>query len=134
MTIVIYLMMKVMLDCSARSIALFKVFGYRKREIRRLFLDGNTILIVVGTMIAIPLSKILMDAMYPYPVSNVACAIDLHMSPWVYGMLFLGCMPIYEVIHVFLVRRIWKIPANEILKNREGKAETSIHHNEKGRK
>ena len=119
MAIVMYLMMKVMLDRCAQSIALFKVFGYRKREISRLFLDGNTILILLGTLISIPLSKIIMDAMYPYLVSNVACAINLHMSLWVYGVLFLGCMLIYGMIHVFLVRRIRKIPANEILKNRE---------------
>ena len=119
MAIVMYLMMKVMLDRSAQSIALFKVFGYRKREISRLFLDGNTVLILLGTLISIPLAKRMMDAMYPYLVSNVACAINLHISPWVYGVLFLGCMLIYWIIHTLLVRRIRKIPANEILKNRE---------------
>ena len=119
MAIVMYLMMKVMLDRSAQSIALFKVFGYRKREISRLFLDGNTALILLGTLVSIPLAKIIMDAMYPYLVSNVACAINLHMSPWVYVVLFFGCMLIYAVIHAMLVRRIRKIPANEILKNRE---------------
>ena len=119
MAIVMYLMMKVMLDRSAQSIALFKVFGYRKREISRLFLDGNTGLILLGTLVSIPLSKIIMDAMYPYLVSNVACAINLHMSSWVYGVLFLGCMLIYAVIHAMLVKKIRKIPAGEILKNRE---------------
>ena len=60
-----------------------------------------------------------MDAMYPYLVSNVACAINLHVAPWVFLVLFLGCMLIYWFIHVLLVRKIRKIPANEILKNRE---------------
>lgn len=119
MAIVMYLMMKVMLDRSAQSIALFKVFGYRRREISRLFLDGNTVLILLGVLVSIPLSKIIMDAMYPYLVSNVACAINLSISPWVYGILFLGCMLIYAVIHTMLVRRIRKIPASEVLKNRE---------------
>ncbi len=119
MAIVMYLMMKVMLDRASQSIALFKVFGYRKREISRLFLNGNTILILLGTLVSIPLSKILMDAMYPYLVSNVACAINLHLAPWVFLVLFLGCMLIYWFIHGLLVRKIRKIPANEILKNRE---------------
>lgn len=119
MAIVMYLMMKVMLDRSSQSIALFKVFGYRKREISRLFLDGNTVLILLGTLVSIPLSKIIMDAMYPYLVSNVACAINLQLAPWVYGVLFLGCMLVYGIIHTFLMGRIKKIPANEILKNRE---------------
>ena len=119
MAIVMYLMMKVMLDRSAQSIALFKVFGYRKREISRLFLDGNTILILLGTLVSIPLAKVIMDAMYPYLVSNVACAINLHLPIWVYMILFLSCLLIYALIHAVLVRRIRKIPANEILKNRE---------------
>ena len=119
MAIVMYLMMKVMLDHSARNIALFKVFGYRKEEIRRLFLDGNTGLIVLGTLVSIPLSKFLMDAMYPYLVSNVACAIDLRLNPLVYAAIFLGCMLVYALTHFMLVGRIRKIPAGEILKNRE---------------
>ncbi|MCR5263803.1 MAG: FtsX-like permease family protein, partial [Clostridiales bacterium] len=119
MAIVMYLMMKVMLDHSARNIALFKVFGYRKEEIRRLFLDGNTGLIVFGTLVSIPLSKFLMDAMYPYLVSNVACAIDLRLNPLVYAAIFLGCMLVYALTHFMLVGRIRKIPAGEILKNRE---------------
>ncbi len=119
MAIVMYLMMKVMLDRSAQSIALFKVFGYRRREISRLFLSGNTVLIALGILICIPLSKRIMDALYPYLVSNVACGIDLHMAPWVYAVLYLGCMLIYGIIHALLVRRIRQIPANEILKARE---------------
>ena len=119
MAIVMYLMMKVMLDRSAQSIALFKVFGYRKREISRLFLDGNTLLIMLGPLLSIPLAKIIMDAMYPYLVSNVPCAINLHMEFWVYGVLFAGCLLVYGIIHILLVRRIRKISANEVLKNRE---------------
>ncbi len=119
MAIVMYLMMKVMLDRSAGSIALFKVFGYRKGEISRLYLHGNTVLILLGTLVSIPLSKLIIDAIYPYLVSNVPCAMNLRLSPWVYGVLFLGCLLIYAVIHTLLLRRIGKIPANEILKNRE---------------
>ena len=63
--------------------------------------------------------KRIMDAMYPYLVSNVACGIDLHMAPWVYAVLYLACMLIYAIIHALLVRRIRQIPANEILKARE---------------
>ena len=49
--IVMYLMMKVMIDRSAFSISLMKVFGYRRREIRRLYLDGNFYVILLGALI-----------------------------------------------------------------------------------
>ena len=63
--IVMYLMMKVMIDRSAFSISLMKVFGYRRREIRKLYLDGNFYVIAVGAAICIPLAKKCMDLMYP---------------------------------------------------------------------
>ncbi|MBQ9686383.1 MAG: ABC transporter permease [Oscillospiraceae bacterium] len=119
MAIVMYLMMKVMIDRSAGSIALFKIFGYRRRELGRLFLSGNTLLITLGALLSIPLCKVIMDAMYPYLVSNVACAINLYFEPWIYGALFAGVMAVYFLIRVLLVRRIGKISPNEILKNRE---------------
>ena len=39
--VVMYLMMKVMIDRSAYNISLIKVFGYKRKEIRKLYLDGN---------------------------------------------------------------------------------------------
>lgn len=119
MAIVMYLMMKVMIDRSAQGISMFKIFGYRKRELSVLFLDGSTFLILAGTLAAIPLSKLIMDALYPYLVSNVACAINLHFEPWLYAVLIAGIMTMYFLIHVFLVKRINKIDINLVLKNRE---------------
>ena len=119
MAVVMYLMMKVMIDRSAGGIALFKVFGYRRGELSKLFIDGNTVLIAMGTLAAIPLSKILMDAVYPYLVSNVACSIDLRFPFWVYAALFCGVMLLYAVINRLLVRRIDRIDMGVVLKNRE---------------
>ena len=119
MGVVMYLMMKVMIDRSAGGIALFKVFGYRRGELGKLFIDGNTVLIAVGTLIAIPLAKILMDAAYPYLVSNVPCAIDLHIPFWVYAALFCGVMLLYAVINRLLLRRVDRIDMGVVLKNRE---------------
>ena len=119
MAVVMYLMMKVMIDRSAGGIALFKVFGYRRGELSKLFIDGNTVLIAAGTLAAIPLSKLLMDAVYPYLVSNVACSIDLRFPFWVYAALFCGVMLLYAVINRLLVRRIDRIGMGVVLKNRE---------------
>ena len=119
MALVMVLMMKVMVDHAAGSIALFRLFGYRKRELSTLFLNGNTLLIALGVLVSIPLSKRIMDAMYPYLVSNVACAMDLHFEPWIYVALFVGCMLIYALIHTLLARRIRRIAPNEVLKDRE---------------
>ena len=119
MAIVMYLMMKVMLDHAAQSVALFKIFGYRRGELNRLFLNGNTLLIALGALVAIPLSKGIMDALYPYLVSNVACAMNLAFPPWIYALLFAGCMAVYAVIYALLTRRLHRVNPGEVLKRRE---------------
>ena len=46
--VVMYLMMKVMIDRSAFHISMVKVFGYRTKEIKKLYLNGNFYIIAVG--------------------------------------------------------------------------------------
>ena len=117
--IVMYLMMKVMIDRSAFSISLMKVFGYRKREIRKLYLDGNFYVIALGALICIPAAKWGMDLIYPYCISNVAIGMELQYPPQLYGMIYGGILLCYLVINFLLVRRLHKLVPAEVLKNRE---------------
>lgn len=117
--IVMYLMIKVMIDRSAQNIALMKVFGYRKKEIKKLYLDGNFYMIVIGALISVPLSKKLMDAMYPAMVSNIACGMNLSFSWQLYAMIYAGIIITYLVINKLLVRKIYKVGLSDALKNRE---------------
>ncbi|MDE6760282.1 MAG: ABC transporter permease [Lachnospiraceae bacterium] len=117
--IVMYLMMKVMIDRSAMSISLIKVFGYRKKEIRKLYLNGNLLIVAVSALLGIPLSKIIMDSMYPCLVSNVACGINL-VFPWqMYAGLLGAIMVLYFIINRILMCRVDRILPAEVLKNRE---------------
>lgn len=117
--VVMYLMMKVMIDRSAFSISLMKVFGFRKREIKKLYLDGNFFIIAIGAAICLPLSKWIMDRAYPFMVSNVNCGIDISYKPWMWIILYVGILMLYWIINHVLVRRLDKIVPAEVLKNRE---------------
>ena len=117
--VVMYLMVKVMIDRSAQNIALMKVFGYRKKEIKKLYLDGNFYMIAVGALISVPLSKKLMDAMYPALVSNFACGMNLSFSWQMYAIIYAGIIITYLVINKLLVRKIYKVGLSDALKNRE---------------
>lgn len=70
--VVLYQMMKVMIDRSAQNISLMKIFGYRNKEIRKLYLNGNFIFIAVGAILVLPLCKFFTDTVYPYLVANAA--------------------------------------------------------------
>lgn len=117
--VVMYLMMKVMIDRSAFGISLIKIFGYRAKEIRKLYLNGNLIIVVVGAVISIPLAKKVMDMLYPYMVSNVACGMNLTFSWQLYAVIFGAVILLYFIINPLLVRRLKKIVPAEVLKNRE---------------
>ncbi len=117
--VVMYLMMKVMVDRSSFSISLFKIFGYRTKEIRKLYLDGNFYMIAVGAAVCLPLSKKLMDAMYPALISNVACGMDLTFSWKLYLGIYAAVICLYLVISQLLVRKVKRVTPAEVLKVRE---------------
>ena len=118
--IVMYLMMKVMIDRSAYSISLMKVFGFRDGEVRKLYLNGNFYIILAGTVIHIPLTKAIMDFLYPrYMVSNISTALDLSFEPWLYVALVVLIFVCYFAINRVLVGRLKKMIPAEVLKNRE---------------
>ena len=117
--VVMYLMMKVMIDRSAFSISLIKVFGFRTKEIRKLYLDGNFFIIAIGAAICLPLAKLIMSAVYPSLVSNVNCGVKLTFAPWLWAVLYGGILVLYFIINRVLVGRLNKIVPAEVLKNRE---------------
>ena len=117
--VVMYLMMKVMIDRSAFSISLIKVFGFRTKEIRKLYLDGNFFIIAIGAAICLPLAKFIMSAVYPSLVSNVNCGVKLTFAPWLWAVLYCGIIVLYFIINRVLVGRLNKIVPAEVLKNRE---------------
>lgn len=117
--IVMYLMMKVMADRSAFGISLMKVFGYKMKEIRRLYLNGNLFVVAVGAIINIPLAKAAIDAIYPLVISNVACGMNLSFGIWLYVGLFAAVVLLYFMINPMIMHRVKNIVPAEVLKNRE---------------
>ncbi|MCR5202591.1 MAG: ABC transporter permease [Lachnospiraceae bacterium] len=117
--IVMYLMMKVMIDRSTYGIALAKIFGYNKKEIKKLYLDGNFYIIAVGALICLPLSKFCIDAMYPMMISNVTIGAKYSYSLPMYGVMYLIIIALYFIINAMLSSRLNKFTPAEVLKNRE---------------
>ena len=117
--IVMYQMIKVMIDRSANSISMMKIFGYRNKEISKLYLDGNLIIVAVGALVLLPITKLLMDAIYPNFVANVACGIDLTWSFLLYAIVYVGIILCYLLIRTLLLRRLKRMTPANILKNRE---------------
>lgn len=117
--VVMYLMMNVMIDRSSYGISLIKIFGYRPKEIRQLYLNGNFAIIAIGALICIPAAKLLMNKIYPMFVPNVACSMKLAFPWYIYLCMYAGIIVIYLVVNRLLTGKINKITPAEVLKNRE---------------
>ncbi|MDO5725246.1 MAG: hypothetical protein Q4P29_02970 [Tissierellia bacterium] len=116
---IMYQLIKIMVDRSKVEMAMFKIFGYRDREIKTLYLDVNFPFIVVGTLISIFLAKKIMDMLFEYLVSNVAASFDTEAPLWVLAIIFFAILINYIIVSSLIYRKIKKIDTNEILKQRE---------------
>ncbi len=117
--VVMYLMMKVMIDRSAYNISLIKVFGYRRKEIRKLYLDGNLYVVAVGALISLPLSKLIMNKLFPFMISNVTCGLNVKAPVLFYVVAYIIIIVLYFIINALLVSRLNNFTPAEVLKNRE---------------
>lgn len=117
--IVVYLMLKVMIDRSSMGISLIKIFGYRIKEVKKLYLNAYTLVIAICVNICIPLTKIIADIIYPNIISNTACGVNIAFPIYVYPCLFVGVMLIYFIVVTLLLNKLKVISPMEILKNRE---------------
>ncbi len=116
---VMYLMMKVMIDRSSLDISLIKILGYRTKEIKKLYLNGNFYMVAIGAVICIPASKKIMDTIYPVLVSNIACSMNLSFTWQLYVGIYFFIILLYLIINQLLVKKLKNMSLTEILKNRE---------------
>lgn len=116
---VMYLMLNVMVDRASMGISLVKIFGFRTGEIRKLYLNGNAIIVAVGALISIPSAKCIMNYVFPSFIANTSCGINLTFSPGFYVAIFAGIMVAYFIVNTVLVAKLKKISPAEVLKNRE---------------
>ncbi|MBR4580582.1 MAG: ABC transporter permease [Lachnospiraceae bacterium] len=117
--LVMYLMMAVMVDRAGFGISLLKIFGYRGGEIKKLYLDGNRLIIIVGALLGVPAAKLVIDKLFPSFVANVACALHLEFKWYFYVAIFAGIYLCYTVINLLLMKKLNKVSQTEVLKNRE---------------
>ncbi|MBR4319126.1 MAG: ABC transporter permease, partial [Oscillospiraceae bacterium] len=117
--VVVYLMMNVMIDKSKFGISLIKIFGFRSGEVRKMYLDGNFLVVAVGGLFCIPIGKVFIDSVYPNLITNIASCMKLEYPWYLYLAIYAGILIVYLIINSFLMRKIDKITPAEVLKERE---------------
>lgn len=117
--LVMYLLLKMMIDKATFSISLIKVFGYTEKEIRKIYLGSARYVVMIAALTGIPISKKLVDIVYPYLVSNVAAGLKPYLYSWMYLVIFIIIAISYMVVNFMVARHLKKVSLVEILKDRE---------------
>jgi len=117
--IVMYLLLKMMIDKATFSISLIKVFGYSQKEVRKLYLGSNFYTVMITTIISLPVTKKIISMIYPSFISNVSAGMPTVMPLYLYFIMIAIIMGSYLLVNVLLSRHLKKVSLVEILKERE---------------
>lgn len=117
--LVMYLMVKMIIDRQTSNISMFKVFGYTSNELSKLFLRNNLYTVILSAIIFIPLTKWIIELIYPFLTSNRSVGFNLSFRPETYLFLFLLIIVSYVMSYFLVKRNLNKVSIQEILNERE---------------
>lgn len=117
--IVMYLLLKMILEKSTYNISLMKVFGFDNGEIGKLYLGSTFYTVLVSVLISLPVNRGIFQIIWGYCISNIQGFIFIHVSVKSYIIIIALVMTAYFVISRVLRLHISHISLGKILKERE---------------
>ena len=117
--IIMYILTRVVIDKNTVSISYMKVFGYERKEIRKIYLTATTMVVIASLVMCIPLEIALFKATLVFLSSMIEGYVEFYLPAYVYAEIVVIGLAAYYVINALHMRSINKIPMSEALKNRE---------------
>ncbi|MGI6450761.1 MAG: ABC transporter permease [Desulfitobacteriia bacterium] len=114
--IILYLVTSLIIEENRNTISLFKVFGYRPREIRSLILNSSTLVILAGFIIGIPVALASMGAVYGYLGDMINLVLPAIVSPLYVLISFAVIMLTYQLSKLLCARNVEAVSMSETLK------------------
>ena len=115
--IILYLVTSLIIEENRNTISLFKIFGYRRREIRSLILDSSTFVIVAGFILGIPAAAASMGALYGYLGNMINLVLPAIVSPLYVAISFAAIMLTYQLSKLLCARSVEAVSMSESLKS-----------------
>lgn len=114
--IIIYIATGLVVDESRASISLMKVFGYRKKEINKLILNSNTVIVVLGYLLGVPALLGTVDIFYQSLTESLQLVLPVNLNVWYMLLGLIVVMVTYEFAKLMCRKKVARIPMNEALK------------------
>ncbi|MDO4850922.1 MAG: FtsX-like permease family protein [Actinomycetota bacterium] len=114
--ILIYLLTKTVIDRSARSISYMKVFGYRNREIDRLYLRSITVAVIASLLLSVPILVALLSVMFKEMMASMNGNFLFSVSGQRMVLDVLIGIATYLIVALLHARHVKKVPLSLALK------------------
>ncbi|WP_242966551.1 ABC transporter permease [Clostridium sp. BSD9I1] len=114
--IIIYLVISLIIEENKNTISLFKIFGYKQREIRSMVLNSSTFVILTGFIISIPVMTASMNAIYSYLGSMINLVLPTIISPLYVVICFTAIILIYQLSKLMCAKKVNAVSMSEALK------------------
>ena len=117
--IMMYLLTKVIVDRASRSISYMKVFGYRKSEINRLYINSITATVLLSLLVSMPIIIVAISWMMKVAMADYAGNIVCVTPPIELLKTFLIGFATYAFVALIDIHHIRKVPMTDALKVQE---------------
>lgn len=116
--IVLYVVTSLLIEENRSNISLLKVLGYRKKEIFSLIFGSNTLIIIIGYLLAIPLLLSMLNSFFSLVTEemNVSIPIKINQFNMVIGFALIYLT--YLLANALNKKKINKVSMVESLKSR----------------
>ncbi len=114
--IIIYIVTGLVVDESRVSISLMKIFGYRRKEIGKLILNSNTLIVVAGYLLGIPALLGTVGAFYGSLTESLQIVLPVKLNALYMILGFVIVMATYEFAKWMCRKKVTRIPMSEALK------------------
>ena len=116
--IILYLVISLIIEEDRNTISLFKIFGYKQKEIRSLILNSPTLAVVFGYIISMPVMISSMDTIYGYVAEKINIVVPTIINPIHLIGCFVLIITIYQFSKLLSIKKVNSIPMSEVLKAR----------------
>jgi len=114
--IVIFLVTSLMIDENRNTISLLKIFGYRKKELAKLILNGSAAAVIAGFALGLPLMIAFGNMLSAYMADITNSLIPMTLNPLYILAGFVLIFAVYEATKRVCGKKIAHITMSEALK------------------
>ncbi len=116
---VLYLMLKFMTDKAKGNISLLKILGYHANEVNKIYLGGETQIVILAVLLSLPSGTLVIRGLFPYLTAGYSVCLRPGLTLTDYAVLALFMFAAYCAVYLYLRLQLKRVSFADTLKERE---------------